>query len=135
MHKLSAHFTQLVEFFLNWAREEVHWYFIHHDRTVNAICSKYAPKSPNVNQGNDFNVLVLVGLLCRVKELIEASHQSIGEHHAQAFREMYHPHHNYLASQLMNTGVNDVLAQILQTADVEIQNASLESRFGVRATF
>lgn len=122
----------MIEFFLTWARDEILWYFGQHDKVIGSFAPKLLPKAPAVNQGNDHNILQLIGLVIELRTIIFKHQNEIADFYSQKLANLYAPKLEALGTELINSGIGDLLSQVITTSLADIKNANSESRFTVR---
>lgn len=119
----------VIECALSLAREELMWYFNHHDRTVATKFPKSVSKS--AMQPIEPSVTEIMALILQLQDVVIKHHAVVEEFYANLFASHYGPLMENIVIEIMRTNapsdaVTQVLLDILESVKTATKNSSFD---------
>ncbi|KAI3642524.1 hypothetical protein MP228_012079 [Amoeboaphelidium protococcarum] len=116
---------------MNLAKEELVWYFNHHDKTVGYNLPKFAPKAPNVQQGNDPKIFELMHALTKLKKVLLSQQMVAQEFYSNLMNTHYGPLIDNLVQKLKDTcKLEPTIEMILYSIANKVRDSNILLTFG-----
>ena len=119
-----------MDFLLSLAKEEILWYFSHHDRAIAVLSPKTLPKAPATLQAFDPTIVELICLQIRLKQLVVMHRDRVKVHYLGYLKNTLAPSVHVLLEKLHLVLPSEVLV-ILQAMLMDMSDASADSSLSV----